>query len=789
MKRVCKANLSLAIALTIASSVMPNVMAEDTVISAVKGETLNLGKVQGTLYGIDADNKSTINADYVSGRLMDGRKTIITSQNGSTVNIKNGDLQVGRGSNPLVIAKGGTVNLGVDGNKGNFTGHDMSIEGDVRIDGSDTHPSEINIGVDSDEVLWTGFALNLADKNAKQPNHINVFLGDRGYWDHMYQGGLNGTSYSTMTTPSRVHRLVGSKNRNFESIVTQSEHNEIHIDKLEGHVNFVYDPNGEYDDKEDPSYKERENIVNGLTPESFWGGDVHITSAAPNSGAHMYTSGKDLDLSTEDNVNKVLDNLAHKVYYHNYVNGERNLQGTVAIASEGAESARFKVLTEGYAKEGAVTWQADKNGQGKYEYGKVQPTPKPEVKPAPVPTPKPEVKPAPQPTPKPEVKPAPVPTPKPEVKPTPQPTPKPEVKPAPVPTPKPEVKPAPQPTPKPEVKPAPVPTPKPEVKPTPQPTPKTEEKQVPALEQNPQMNVNMGSFDTPHMRGTRSAIMSNINGWRTLTDNMYRSRVLQQGEPTGIWARVGGGKYNFNGSGIDTDTTYTRIQGGYDAKTGSGWTVGGQVSYLRGNDDYVFNGSGKEKAFAVGAYGLKNLGNNQYIHIESQVGRASNDFTVRNEIGEKFSGETKANAYTIGARYGKTVKLSNGTYIEPQAQLSYTHFGGDSFNAGSMKVDQSGVSSTVGGLGLEIGKHFGAGNLYTRLGVNHAFSGTVKTTYTSGATTKYTSEDIKGTWTDLAFGGRYGFNANNSIFADISTGLSGDYKAGWSVNAGFTHKF
>ena len=805
MKRMCKANLSLAIALTIASSVVPYVMAEYPVVSAVKGETLNLGKVQGTLFGIDADNKSTINADYVSGRLMDGRKTIITSQNGSTVNIKNGDLQVGRDSNPLVIARGGTVNLGVDGNKGNFTGHDMSIEGDVRIDGSNTHPSEINIGVDSDEVLWTGFALNLADKNAKQPNHINVFLGDRGYWDHMYQGGLNGTSYSTMTTPSRVHRLVGSKNRNFESIVTQSEHNEIHIDKLEGHVNFVYDPNGEYDDKEDPSYKERENIVNGLTPESFWGGDVHITSAAPNSGAHMYTSRKGLDLSTEDNVNKVLDNLAHKVYYHNYVNGERNLQGTVAIASEGAESVRFKVLTEGHAKEGVVTWQADKNGQGKYEYGEVkpapaptpkpevkpapQPTPKPEVKPAPASTPKPEVKPVPQPAPKPEAKPAPVPTPKPEVKPTPQPTPKPEVKPAPVPTPKPEVKPTPQPTPKPEVKPAPAPTPKPEVKPTLQATPKIEEKQAPALEQNPQMNVNMGAFDTPHMRGTRSAIMSNINGWRTLTDNMYRSRVLQQGEPTGIWARVGGGKYSFNGSGIDTDTTYTRIQGGYDAKTGSGWTVGGQVSYLRGNDDYVFNGSGKEKAFAVGAYGLKNLGNNQYIHIESQVGRASNDFTVRNEIGEKLSGETKANAYTIGARYGKTVKLSNGTYIEPQAQLSYTHFGGDSFNAGSMKVNQSGVSSTVGGLGLEIGKHFGAGNLYTRFGVNHAFSGTVKTTYTSGATTKYTSEDIKGTWTDLAFGGRYGFNANNSIFADISTGLSDDYKAGWSVNAGFTHKF
>ena len=733
MKRMYKKNLSLAIALTIASSVAPYAMAEYPVFSLTKGETVDLGTPQGIMYGLDADNLSTINADYVTGRLIDERNTIISSQNGSTVNIKNGDLQVGRSSNPVVISKGGTVNLGVDGNTGDFTGHNMSIEGDVRIDGNPNYASVINIGLDSDEVFWTGFAINLADKNSKQANHINVYLGQRGYWDHLYEGGLNGTSYSSMTTPSHVHRLVGSKNRSFENAVVQNEHNEIHIDKLIGHVNFFYDINGEYDDTEDPEYTPPTKTYNGLTPESFWGGDIHITSAESNAAAHLYTSQKGLDVSSEDNVNKILDNLAHKIYYHNYVNGERNLQGTVGIASNGAESARFKVLTEGYAKEGAITWQADKDGQGKYMYG--------ENKPAPKPQPKPEVKP----------------------------TPKPEVKPAPAPAPKPEVKPEPDPAPKPEVKPTPVPTPKPE--------------------NNGHIHVVLGDFDTPHMRGTRSAIMSNINGWRTLTDNMYRPRVLQQGEPTGIWARVGGGKYSFNAKGIDTDTTYTRIQGGYDAKTSSGWTVGGQVSYLRGNDDFVFNGSGKEKAFAVGAYGLKDLGNNQYIHIESQVGRASNDFTVRNEIGERLSGETKANAYSIGARYGKTVKLSNGTYIEPQAQLSYTHFGGDSFNAGSIHVEQSGVSSTVGGLGLEIGKNFGAGNIYTRVGVNHAFSGTVKTTYTSGATTKYTSEDMKGTWTDLAFGGRYGFNANNSIFADLSTGLSGDYKAGWSVNAGFTHKF
>ena len=748
MKRVYKANLSLAIALTIASSVVPYAMAGSTLvttpngaayITANNGGKFKAGTMTNHISTIEADTGSTVIIDKAVSNIGYNNKPFISSKGGSTVSLKEGVYDVQNVDTPIAVAQGGTVNIGVDGNKGNFTGKDLSLVGDVIVKSDPNHASEINIGIDGKESLWDGLAFNLADKDVKHPSHINVFLGDYGSWELFYQGGLHEGTLDGGTQPSHVHRLVGSKNRNYANMVTQSEHNKLYVDKLEGHVNFIYDPNDEGGDTEDPSYQPPTKTYNGVTPDAFWGGDIHITSAAPGAAAHVYTTQRGLDLSSEANVNKILDNLAHKMYYHNYVNGERNLQGTVAIASNGSESGRFKVLTSGYAKEGDITWQADKDGQGKYVYGENKPAPKPEVKPEPAPAPKPEVKPTPAPAPKPEVKPEPAPAPKPEVKPTP--------------------------APKPEVKPAPVP------------------------DRNSHIHVIMGDFDTPHMRGARSAIMSNINGWRTLTDNMYRPRVLQQGEPTGIWARVGGGKYSFNAKGIDTDTTYTRIQGGYDAKTSSGWTVGGQVSYLRGNDDYVFSGTGKEKAFAVGAYGLKDLGNNQYIHIESQVGRTSNDFTVRNEIGERLSGETKANAYSIGARYGKTVKLSNGTYIEPQAQLSYTHFGGDSFNAGRMHVEQSGVSSTAGGLGLEIGKNFGAGNIYTRVGVNHAFSGTVKTAYTSGATTKYTSEDIKGTWTDLAFGGRYGFNANNSIFADLSTGLSGDYKAGWSVNVGFTHKF
>lgn len=756
MRHVSKAKLSLAVALAIAGFVMPNMMV-DAAYTAPYTNNTDFVANSDDMIRVFPEYDKNISSIVANGGMViieDGRSNIgyghsafATSKNGGTITLKEGVYYSGRVSTPVALAQGGAINIGVQDQDGQFTGDQIFVEGDVIVKSDPNHDSIINIGIDGEESNWSGLAFNLADEHDRNYNHINVFLGERGGWELLYQGGLNGTNLDSSTMPSRVHRLVGSTNRNFKNTVEQNEHNKLYIDKLEGHVNFMYDPNDEYADTEDPEYTPPTTTYNGLTADSFWGGDIHITSAAPNSGAHLYTSRKGFDLSTEDNVNKVLDNLAHKVYYHNYVTGERNLEGTVAIASEGAESGRFKVLTSGYAKEGAITWQADQNGQGKYVYGNTTVTPAPQPTPTPAPTPQPA------PTPVPTPQPAPIPAPTPQPAPTPAPTPQPA--PTPVPTPQPTPAPAPQPAPT----------------PAPQPAP-----------------AQSTAYDTPHMRGARSAIMSNINGWRTLT-NTYRPRALQQGATTGIWAHIGGGQYSYDAQGIDTDTTYTRIQGGYDAKTGSGWTVGGQVSYLRGHDDYVFNGSGKEKAFAVGAYGLKDLGRDQYIQLESQVGRVTNTFTARNEIGESLSGETKANAYTIGARYGKTVKLQNGVYIEPQAQLSYTHFGGDSFNAGTMHVDQAGVSSTAGGLGLEIGKTFGAGSIYTRVGVNHAFSGSVKTTYTSGSTVKSTEQDLKGTWTDLAFGGRYGINANNSLYADISTGLSGDYKAGWSVNAGFTHKF
>lgn len=636
---------------------------------------------------------------------------------------------------PVAFAYNSKINLGID-DAGTVKHKVFNMQGDVLVSDKmmpphqEQQPSVINIGLGRAHNSPNQFSGKAVNTLEGQGGEINMTF-DGGMWSHDSMGGLESFKIDGKTERSSINNLTGTRTREGFSRIAQDSRSDIHVNKLDGHINVIYDMS----DGTGLNFAKQGSKKNGLDPADIEGGNFIVKSATAGSGVHGYVTGDHLDTSSESNVNKILDNLAHKFYYENYVNGERNLSGTVSIASKGIVSSYKKALTTDQ-KEGDITWK-DGNGQGSYVVPEPKPTPTPDPKPVTPVTPDPK-----------PVTPV-TPDPKPVMPVTPDPKPVTPV----------------------------TPDPKPITPVTPAPKP---------VNPNP---VIRGAYDTPHMRGIRSAVVGNINAWRTLADDMYRSRVLQQGEPTGIWARIGGGKYSYSGSGIDTATDYTRIQGGYDAKISRGWTVGGQVSYLRGSEDYVFDGSGKVKSFSVGAYGLKDLGKDQYVHVETQVGRVSNDFTARNEIGEAMSGDTKSNAYSIGVRYGKTLKYDNGFYVEPQAQLNFTHFGGRNFTVDNVSVNQSSVNSTSGKIGLELGKQFGNGNLYTRFAAGHAFTGNVKTAFASGSVAKLTEQDLKGTWTEIAFGGRYGFNSNNSVFADVATGLSGDYQADWGMNAGFTHKF
>lgn len=688
---------------------------ESTGNATVKGVVASNGG-QVTIGSLDTPNTAQLPKRYRQPAFITGML------DNSSIQVDGGVMDVTtapwESPYPVAFAYNSKVNLGID-DAGTVKHKVFNMQGDVLVSDKmmpphqEQQPSVINIGLGRAHNSPNQFSGKAVNTLEDQGGEINMTF-DGGMWSHDNMGGLESFKIDGKTERSSINNLTGTRTREGFSRIAQDSRSDIHVNKLDGHINVIYDMTS----GTGLNFGKPGSQKTGLDAADIEGGNFIVKSAAAGSGVHGYVTGDHLDTSSESNVNKILDNLAHKFYYENYVKGERNLSGTVSIASKGIVSSFQKELTTDQ-KEGDITWK-DGNGQGSYVASEPKPTPTPDSKPVTPVTPDPK-----------------------------------------------------------PVKPV-TPNPKPVTPVTPDPKP------VIPVTPNP---VIRGAYDTPHMRGIRSAVVGNINAWRTVADDMYRPRVLQQGEPTGIWARIGGGKYSYSGSGIDTATDYTRIQGGYDAKISRGWTVGGQVSYLRGSEDYVFDGSGKVKSFSVGAYGLKDLGKDQYVHVETQVGRVSNEFTARNEIGEAMSGDTKSNAYSIVVRYGKTLKYANGFYVEPQAQLNFTRFGGRNFNVDNVSVNQSGVNSTTGKLGLELGKQFGNGNLYTRFAAGHAFTGNVKTAFSSGNVVKLTEQDLKGTWTELAFGGRYSFNSNNSVFADVATGLSGDYQADWGVNAGFTHKF
>ena len=78
---------------------------------------------------------------------------------------------------------------------------------------------------------------------------------------------------------------------------------------------------------------------------------------------HGYVTGDNLDTSSESNVNKILDNLAHKFYYENYVKVKETF--TVLFLSLPKVSCLAIKSIDYRPKEGDITWK-DGNGQGSY---------------------------------------------------------------------------------------------------------------------------------------------------------------------------------------------------------------------------------------------------------------------------------------------------------------------------------------------------------------------------------------------------------------------------------------
>ena len=229
-----------------------------------------------------------------------------------------------------------------------------------------------------------------------------------------------------------------------------------------------------------------------------------------------------------------------------------------------------------------------------------------------------------------------------------------------------------------------------------------------------------------------SANALNYHTWRTENDKLLQrmGELRHNGEESkGAWFRVKGSKIGRGGK-FGFDNKYTAYELGYDevAKRTVDKTryQGAAISYTDGSSSYS-RGSGDNSSKAISFYNTEIGSKGHYLDLVLKISNMDNDFTVYDTNSNKITGDFNNTGVALSAEYGRKNALKNGWYIEPQAQFTLGYLGGDSYTASNgIEVNQSGIKSTVGRVGFNIGKEIGSkGIFYAKANLLHEFGGAI----------------------------------------------------------------
>jgi len=277
-------------------------------------------------------NIAGINANGAGASVtVDGKTTIaahgsgVVAADGATVNLGAADIEVKNNSNEdgygfhALGAALGTVNVGGEGKT-------VTVKGNAGLFGkqgqkfaSDSKESVINLKLTTEDSAWTGVAYKHfdAEKDAGLSGSMNLTLANGASWNNEKYGYVYGDSEweKYKFTGSEIADFVGGASEAKAGNIFQKDANSLTIDNYSGNTNIFYAHTG-----------------NGEATENYAAGDTIIKGAAAGSVVSMITDNTGIAMDNKDSVNNVLNALAGKLTYSNFVNGEKNLTGFVKIA-------------------------------------------------------------------------------------------------------------------------------------------------------------------------------------------------------------------------------------------------------------------------------------------------------------------------------------------------------------------------------------------------------------------------------------------------------------------------
>ena len=302
--------------------------------------------------------KITIDADTTISTSAQTESNGIYSGSGGTVTM-NGNLDIQKDSKAanyiaLNSDDNGIINVNVkDGKAGAGI---VKIDGDVYTKSAETYDywedettstsSTVNLALQGKDSSWNGRSLYEVTSGDDSTSYgtFNLWLADGATWTNE----KNGKEVPSGFTGSHVTNFTGGADSAHAGNIFQKDSKNLTIDKYSGNTNIFYAHTG-----------------NGEAAADYKAGDTIIKNAAEGSVVSMITDNSGIAMDNEYSIANVLNTLAGKLTYSNFVNGENNLTGYVKIA-DGLTASSKAMQT------GDISFSS-KDGKGSLKDGSITP--------------------------------------------------------------------------------------------------------------------------------------------------------------------------------------------------------------------------------------------------------------------------------------------------------------------------------------------------------------------------------------------------------------------------------
>ena len=302
--------------------------------------------------------KITIDADTTISTSAQTESNGIYSGSGGTVTM-NGNLDIQKDSKAanyiaLNSDDNGIINVNVkDGKAGAGI---VKIDGDVYTKSAETYDywedettstsSTVNLALQGKDSSWNGRSLYEVTSGDDSTSYgtFNLWLTDGATWTNE----KNGKEVPSGFTGSHVTNFTGGADAAHAGNIFQKDSKNLTIDKYSGNTNIFYAHTG-----------------NGEAAADYKAGDTIIKNAAEGSAVSLITDNSGIAMDNEYSIANVLNALAGKLTYSNFVNGENNLTGYVKIA-DGLTASSKAMQT------GDISFSS-KDGKGSLKDGSITP--------------------------------------------------------------------------------------------------------------------------------------------------------------------------------------------------------------------------------------------------------------------------------------------------------------------------------------------------------------------------------------------------------------------------------